>query len=274
MIIVNTIEEFIKERSKLNGTVGFVPTMGALHKGHLSLIQQSISQNDHTIVSIFVNPTQFLKGEDLDKYPKKEAADIEICRVAKVDILFMPTNEVMYGNDELGILAPAVSGYILDGASRPGHFGGMLQIVMKLLNLTQANSAYFGKKDAQQLSLINSMVKHYFMNVNIVPCEIVRDKDGLALSSRNIYLSSEERQKALSIPNSLKLATQLIIGGEINSDIIKQKIIEIISDNMTIDYVEIVDRNFRTIKDIRPKDTIILIAARIGATRLIDNMWV
>ncbi len=274
MIIVNTIDEFIKERSKLNGSVGFVPTMGALHKGHLSLIQHSTSENEHTIVSIFVNPAQFLKGEDLNSYPRKEAADIEICRVAKVDILFMPTSDVMYDSDELAILAPAISGYILDGASRPGHFGGMLQVVMKLLNLSKATNAYFGKKDAQQLSLISSMVKHYFINVNIVPCEIVRDKDGLALSSRNIYLSNEEREKALSIPNSLKLATQLIIGGETNCAIIKQKITEVMSGNITIDYVEIVDRKFCMIDKIVPKDTIILIAARIGTTRLIDNMWV
>lgn len=274
MIIVNTIDELRTQREKLAGKVGFVPTMGALHKGHLSLIQRSTSENEHTIVSIFVNPTQFLKGEDLDKYPKKEAADIEICRVAKVDILFMPTTTQMYDRDELVILAPAISGYILDGASRPGHFGGMLQVVMKLLNLTRSTNAYFGKKDAQQLSLISSMTKHYFMSVNIVPCEIVRDKDGLALSSRNIYLSELERQKALCIPNSLKHATQLIIGGEMDCKIIKQKIIEVIDSNMIIDYVEIVDRGFRSINHIKPKDTIILIAARIGTTRLIDNMWV
>lgn len=274
MIIVNTIDELRTQREKLAGKVGFVPTMGALHKGHLSLIQRSSSENEHTIVSIFINPTQFLKGEDLEKYPKKEAADIEICRVAKVDILFMPTTTQMYNRHELGITAPAISGYILDGASRPGHFGGMLQIVMKLLNLTNATNAYFGKKDAQQLSLISSMVKHYFMSVNIVPCEIVRDKDGLALSSRNIYLSELERQKALCIPNSLKHATQLIIGGEMDCKIIKQKIIEVINSNMIIDYVEIVDRRFGMIDKIEPKDTIILIAARIGMTRLIDNMWV
>lgn len=274
MIIVSTIDEFMEQRAKLHGSVGFVPTMGALHKGHLSLIQKSSEENDQTIVSIFVNPTQFLKGEDLDKYPKKEAADIEICRLAKVDILFMPTSDMMYDNDELIIHAPAISGYILDGASRPGHFGGMLQIVMKLLNVARAKNAYFGKKDAQQLSLINSMVKHYFMDVNIVACEIVRDKDGLALSSRNIYLSNEEREKALSIPNSLKLATQLIIGGEINTKTIKQKIIDTISDHMMIDYVEIVDRAFVQLDTIQPKNSIILVAARIGTTRLIDNMWI
>jgi pantoate--beta-alanine ligase len=274
MIIVKTIEELREERKKLTGKIGFVPTMGALHKGHLSLIQRSTSENEHTVVSIFVNPTQFLKGEDLDNYPKKDAADIEICRVAKVDILFMPTKAQMYDKDELVILAPAISGYILDGASRPGHFGGMLQIVMKLLNLSKPTNAYFGKKDAQQLSLISSMVKHYFMSINIIPCEIVRDKDGLALSSRNIYLCSEDREKALSIPNSLKLATQLIISGETNCETIKQKIIEVVSGNMTIDYVEIVDRKFTMIETILPKDSIILIAARIGTTRLIDNMWV
>jgi len=169
MVIVRTIEALQEAKKSLReaqgalSSVGFVPTMGALHQGHLSLIQQARKENDTLIVSIFVNPTQFLEGEDLDAYPRKDEADSKICELAKVDILFMPNIEVMYEEDELCIGAPAIRGYVLEGEKRPGHFDGMLQVVMKLLNLSGATNAYFGKKDAQQLALISQMVKNYFM---------------------------------------------------------------------------------------------------------------
>lgn len=275
MLIAKTIDDFKEARQSLKGSVGFVPTMGALHKGHLSLIQKAKEENDHVVVSIFVNPTQFLEGEDLDKYPKKEVADREICSVAGVDILFMPTTDVMYDDDELKIMAPKIRGYILDGFNRPGHFDGMLQIVMKLLNLANPNNAYFGKKDAQQLSLINQMAKNYFLRTNIVPCDIVRDYDGLALSSRNIYLTKEERSNALSIPNSLQKALQIIISGDLDVSVIKNSMIEILEQHVnSIDYVEIVNRDFKTIDKIEIKNTIILVAAKVGQTRLIDNLWI
>jgi len=214
MIIARTIEALREARASLAGSVGFVPTMGALHEGHISLIHRAREENDHLIVSIFVNPTQFLEGEDLESYPRKDAADIKICELAKVDILFMPERDQMYEPDELCIGAPSVRGYVLEGAKRPGHFDGMLQVVMKLLNLTAATRAYFGKKDAQQLSLIIQMVRHYFMPVMIVPCEIVRDEKGLALSSRNTYLSAEEKSRALCLSASLRKATEMIVAGE------------------------------------------------------------
>ena len=204
MVIARTIEELNDAKQAIKGIVGFVPTMGALHKGHLSLIQQAHKENEHLIVSIFVNPTQFLEGEDLDAYPRKDEADIKICELAKVDIVFMPAVCDMYEEDELCIGAPAVRGYVLEGEKRPGHFDGMLQVVMKLLNLSGANNAYFGKKDAQQLSLIMQMTKNYFMDVNIVPCDIVRDERGLALSSRNVYLQGDEKERALCLSKSLK----------------------------------------------------------------------
>ncbi|EFK95956.1 Pantothenate synthetase [sediment metagenome] len=275
MLITKTIDDFKNARKDLNGTIGFVPTMGALHKGHLSLIQRAKEENDHVVVSIFVNPTQFLEGEDLDKYPKKEVADKEICKLAGVDILFMPTSDAMYEGDELKIMAPKIRGYVLDGHNRPGHFDGMLQIVMKLLNLTDADMAYFGKKDAQQLSLISQMVKNYFLKTVIVPCDIVRDIDGLALSSRNIYLTKEERTNALSIPSALQKASQMIIAGERNTENIKNSMIDILNKNVNnIDYVEIVNRDFKNINEIEIKNTIILVAAKVGQTRLIDNLWV
>lgn len=274
MVVVNTIAEFMQARKKLNGSVGFVPTMGALHKGHLSLINKAKEENEFVIVSIFVNPTQFLEGEDLDKYPRKEEADREICRLAGVDILFMPTADQMYSKDELMLGAPQIRGYILEGEKRPGHFDGMLQIVMKLLNLTHPQKAYFGKKDAQQLILITQMVKDYFMPCEIIPCEIVRDNDGLALSSRNVYLSSNDRQKALSLSRSLQKATQFVISGEKNSEKITDAMSEILSAVDKIEYIAILSRTFEPLDEIILQNSIILVAAWVGKTRLIDNVWI
>ncbi|MDD3602127.1 MAG: pantoate--beta-alanine ligase [Sulfurovum sp.] len=274
MRVVQTIDALKEAKKKLAGSIGFVPTMGALHKGHLSLIQQAKQENDHVIVSVFVNPTQFLEGEDLESYPRKEEADKKICELAGVDILFMPSSDQMYEKDELKIAAPAIRGYILEGERRPGHFDGMLQVVMKLLNLSGAQKAYFGKKDAQQLVLIMQMVKTYFMNVQIVPCEIVRDEDGLALSSRNVYLSEEEKSRALSLSKSLKRATKCIMSGELDTKTIKNKMLEVLKETDRVEYVAIVDREFNNLKQIELGNTIILVAARVGKPRLIDNLWI
>jgi pantoate--beta-alanine ligase len=274
MVIVRTIEALQDAKKALSGTVGFVPTMGALHQGHLSLIQQARAENDSLIVSIFVNPTQFLEGEDLDAYPRKEVADIKICELAKVDILFMPTIDVMYEEDELCIGAPAVRGYVLEGEKRPGHFDGMLQVVMKLLNLSSATNAYFGKKDAQQLALIMQMTKNYFMNVNIVPCEIIRDDLGLALSSRNVYLKGEEKTRALCLSRSLKRATKMVMSGELGVETIKKEMLEVLSVADNVEYVAIVNREFQALEEIEIGNTIILVAAWVGKPRLIDNLWI
>ncbi len=269
----STPQELMRYRKEIKESIGFVPTMGALHEGHISLIKQSIKENDKTIVSIFVNPTQFLAGEDLDSYPKKIEADLKICKLAGVDAVFLPKINDMYEDDELTITAPKVKGFILEGFHRPGHFDGVLQVVLKLLNITSPTHAYFGKKDAQQLFMIQNMVKHLFLNVKIVPCEIIRESDGLALSSRNIYLSEEERKKALLLSKSLKLATKLVMEKETDTTKIKDKMLEILKDT-EIQYVEIVDREFNTLKNIEIKNSIILVAAFVGTTRLIDNMWI
>ena len=274
MVIVRTIEALQEAKKRLTGSIGFVPTMGALHKGHLSLIQQARNENDHLIVSIFVNPTQFLEGEDLDAYPRKEEADTKICQLAGVDILFMPSIDAMYEEDELSIGAPAVRGYILEGEKRPGHFDGMLQVVMKLLNLSGATNAYFGKKDAQQLALIMQMVKNYFMDVNIIPCDIVRDENGLALSSRNVYLQDEEKRRALSLSRSLKRATKMVMTGELNAEVIKKEMLSILEETDKVEYVAIVDREFKAIDTVEIGNTIILVAAWVGKPRLIDNLWI
>ncbi len=275
MILAETIEELQKAKHNLKGTIGFIPTMGALHKGHLSLIQQARNENDIVIVSIFVNPTQFLEGEDLDSYPKREEADKKICEIAKVDILFMPNIGEMYEDDELNISAPAIRGYILEGERRPKHFDGMLQIVMKLLNLSSSTNAYFGKKDAQQLVLITRMVKNYFIPCNIIACDIVRDDLGLALSSRNAYLSEDDKKEALKLSSSLYYATKMIISGKKESNIIIQEIKNILKcDNIKIEYISIVSRDFKPLEVVEIGNTIILIAVFIGNTRLIDNIWI
>jgi len=274
MIVVRTIEALQEAKKGLNGSIGFVPTMGALHQGHLSLIQEARKENDVVIVSVFVNPTQFLEGEDLDAYPRKEEADAKICELAGVDILFMPTIDQMYESDELCIGAPAVRGYILEGAKRPGHFDGMLQVVMKLLNLSGATRAYFGKKDAQQLALITQMVKNYFLDVQIVPCEIVRDEKGLALSSRNAYMRAEEKERALALSRSLKRATKMVMAGELDVETIKAEMLKVLEVTDKVEYVAIVDREFRALEKVEIGNTIILVAAWVGKPRLIDNIWI
>ena len=280
MVIARTIEALQEAKKSLRqaqgtlSSVGFVPTMGALHQGHLSLIQQARKENAYLIVSIFVNPTQFLEGEDLDSYPRKDEADIKICEHAGVDIVFMPEVATMYEKDELCIGAPATRGYVLEGEKRPGHFDGMLQVVMKLLNLSSATNAYFGKKDAQQLALITQMSKNYFMDVNIVPCEIVRDERGLALSSRNVYLKGDEKERALCLSKSLKQATNLILAKEFDVATIKKEMLEVLSEADKVEYVAIVNREFQALETVEIGNTIILVAAWVGKPRLIDNLWI
>ncbi len=274
MVIARTIEELQKAKEGLEGSIGFVPTMGALHQGHLSLIQKARQENERLIVSVFVNPTQFLEGEDLDAYPRREAADIQICERAGVDILFMPTIDQMYEPDELCIGAPAIRGYILEGEKRPGHFDGMLQVVMKLLNLSSATRAYFGKKDAQQLALVMQMVRNYFMPVEIVPCEIVRDEKGLALSSRNAYMNAEEKRRALCLSRSLKRATKMVMSGELDAETIKAEMYKVLQEADRVEYVAIVSRDFKRLERVEIGNTIILVAAWVGKPRLIDNIWI
>ncbi len=271
--IVSTISQMVALRNKIKGTIGFIPTMGSLHKGHLSLVEKA-KNCDCVIVSIFLNPKQFSKNEDLENYPRKDAADSKICELAGVDILFMPTIDQMYEKDELCIGAPARRGYVLEGEKRPGHFDGMLQVVMKLLNLSNASRAYFGKKDAQQLVLITQMVKNYFMDVEIVPCEIVRDENGLALSSRNIYLEEEQKKRALALSRSLKRATKLVMAGELNVEVIKKEMLNVLEDVDEVEYVAIVDREFNALEEVVISNTIVLVAAWVGKPRLIDNLWI
>ena len=263
------LKEYLKS---LSGRVGFVPTMGALHDGHLSLIKEAKTHSQVVVVSIFVNPTQFLQGEDLEKYPSRNEADTKICELAGVDVLFLPLAEEIYGSDEVSLLAPNVRGFVLEGATRPGHFNGVLTVVNKLLHIVNPDFAYFGKKDAQQLNLITLMVKQLFMDVVIVPVETVREKDGLALSSRNIYLDKDERQEALKISASLYTASNLVSQNICSTEIIKKEMREILSP-LKIGYVEILNRDFEMIEEVEVANSIILVEALVGNTRLLDNIW-
>mgnify|MGYP003571719623 CR=1 FL=1 len=254
MKILKTTKELLNYRNSLTCNIGFVPTMGALHQGHISLIKESIEKNNHTIVSIFVNPTQFLAGEDFTTYPNRYEADLKICELAGVDALFMPDINEVYFEDEPSIVAPMRQSYILEGYQRPKHFDGVLRVVLKLLNLTKPTNAYFGKKDAQQLFLIQNMVKTLFINTTIVPCEIVRDEGGLALSSRNAY--SKE-----------------IMRGELHVKKIESKMQEVLKE-LNVEYIAITDRKFKKIEKIELKNCMILVAAKVGKTRLIDNIWI
>lgn len=273
MQTVTTPEALAAARNALSGTVGFVPTMGALHEGHLALIKRAREENDHVVVSVFVNPTQFLPGEDLAAYPRKKEADTFASKSAGVSLLFMPEPGSMYGEDEVSIKAPMVRGYVLEGKRRPGHFDGVLTVVMKLLNMVRPDKAYFGKKDAQQLLLIREMVEDFFLPVEIVPCDTVRAKDGLALSSRNAYLSPEERQEALKISAALRTGAALLSRGERNAEALKAAM-EKVLEPLDVEYVAITDRRLEPVETVEPTNGLFLIAAKVGTTRLIDNFWI
>ncbi len=271
MKIIKTIKQLQNLKKNISGSIGFVPTMGALHDGHISLIKKAREENEILFVSIFVNPTQFLEGEDLSSYPRRDEADKKICEICKVDYLFMPEISTMYEKEEILIKAPNKS-YILEGKSRPGHFDGVLQVVLKLFGLVQPTNAYFGKKDAQQLFLIQQMVKNLFLPINIVACDIVRETDGLALSSRNIYLDKKQRQEALLISKSLYKAAALVAKNEKNVQVIKNSMNKVMQ-TLEVEYIAIVDKKFNEIEEIELGNTIILVVARFNNTRLLDNIW-
>ena len=271
------LRDFIRYYKQQNPhhTLGLVPTMGALHNGHLSLIEASQESCDCTLVSIFVNPTQFGANEDFDKYPRKNEADLSICQKAKVDIVFMPEIEEIYPLDknfQTTFNAPSAMANTLEGKTRPNHFNGVLQVVHKLFNLTQANKAFFGKKDAQQLLIIQKMVEDLFLPIEIIPCPIIRTQEGLALSSRNAYLSEEGKKKALKISQSLNMVTKMIMLREIESTKIKQAALEILQD-LEVEYFVIVDKNLQEIPRIQKDSTLILVVAKVEGVRLLDNLW-
>ena len=278
MKIIHKINELREITKKLNCQIGLVPTMGALHAGHKSLIEKSVAQNDFTIVSVFVNPVQFGINEDFDKYPRTLENDAKLCLEAGVDVVFAPSVSEMYQDTkELTLVCPPYSAINkLCGKSRPGHFDGVATVVSKLFNITGCTRAYFGQKDAQQLFIIKKMVRDLNFDVEIVPCPIVREPDGLALSSRNSYLDKNARQDALKLIKALNCAHNLWQKGVRDKDLLCDSALKIL-EGLDVDYVEIVDP--LTFEDYVEGDknsngALMLIAAKVPPTltRLIDNM--
>jgi len=256
-------------------TVGFVPTMGFLHQGHLSLVRRCREENDLTVVSIFVNPTQFGPAEDLQRYPRDPEKDIAMLDKEKADILFMPDNGEMYPQPYCTYISVEGLDDKLCGQARLGHFRGVATVVLKLFNLICPRRAYFGQKDAQQAIIIRQMVRDLNLPVQVRVMPIVRDTDGLALSSRNVYLSPEERQAALHLPKSLQKAAALIRSGVEESQAIRDSMRKELDRDplLAIEYIAIVHlQDLLEIPVIEPGNTLIAAAVRIGRTRLIDNL--
>ncbi len=281
ILLTNSIEEVrnnIKEWKKQNLKIGLVPTMGALHNGHASLIKKAKETCDKVVVSVFVNPIQFGPNEDYDKYPRTIESDKALCEKTGADIVFAPTPKEMYGecrlsNNELTFVCPPFNFVdCLCGKARPGHFDGVATVVLKLFNIAQPDFAFFGQKDAQQLFILKKMVKDLNVNLQIVACPIVRENDGLAISSRNTYLSPEERQRALSISKALKQIEKVYSNGITDTNILFDSAFNILKDNVDLEYIEF--RDFDTFEKVTTakKNTLIAIAARVGKTRLIDNI--
>jgi len=274
MKVVETIAEMRRLRPGLTEPVGFVPTMGYLHDGHLALVKQARAENPSVVVSIFVNPTQFGPQEDLASYPRDTQRDLALLEKEKTDIVFMPSATEMYPPQfnswvEIGKVTER-----LEGASRPGHFRGVTTVVAKLFNIVQPTKAYFGQKDAQQAIVIRKMVADLNMNLEIVTCPTVREPDGLAMSSRNIYLNPEERQAAVVLYQALNLAQQLWSQGEKDAEKLRQEMTELIQKQplATIDYVSVANtETLDELDEVKPP-ALVSMAVKIGKTRLIDNV--
>lgn len=281
-MLVHTIAEVrekIKEWKKEGLTVGLVPTMGALHNGHKSLIEKSVEKCDRTVVSVFVNPIQFCPGEDLEKYPRTLEADEKLCTEAGVDIVFAPSPKEMYGeghimsNDFLTYVIPPYF-YVdkLCGKSRTGHFDGVCTVVNKLFNIVQPDFAFFGEKDRQQLIILKKMVKDLNIPVEIVPCPIIREESGLALSSRNKYLSEEDKKHALALSKILFNIKACYDKGINDVSALTETAYSYLSEHHELEYLE-----FRDADDLEEKvnaddNTIVFIALKVANVRLIDNI--
>ena len=280
-MLVHTIDEVkntVKEWRNLK--VGLVPTMGALHEGHLSLIKKAKETCDKVVVSVFVNPIQFGPSEDFDKYPRTLDKDMELCNSVGVDLVFAPTPKEMYGegnrlsNDTLTYVCPPFF-YVnkLCGKTRVGHFDGVCTVVLKLFNIVQPNYGFFGQKDAQQVIIIKKMVKDLNVPIDIIQCPIVREESGLALSSRNKYLSEEGKKDALVLSQILKNIKACYQKGITDVSALKETAYSYLTDNHDIEYLEILDRNTLEEKSNADRESIALIACRVEGVRLIDNIY-
>jgi pantoate--beta-alanine ligase len=268
-----SLREYLLQRKALGKTIGFVPTMGALHQGHLSLIQLAAQSNDEIVCSIFVNPSQFNDPKDLEKYPRTIATDIEMLEQVNCDILFNPPVNEIYDDNEHWHLNIGQLEQLLEGKFRPGHYQGVTQVVYKLFNIVKPDTAYFGQKDYQQFLIISKMTGLMNMPVKLVMCPIKREADGLAMSSRNIHLTADDRQHALVLSKTLNWI-------KANFDINKLSSLKKEAEGMInaepgadLDYLEIADAATLLPADQNTKNIIALLAARVGKTRLIDNAF-
>lgn len=274
MKIIKTLEEMrIARRRRAGQCVGFVPTMGYLHDGHLSLVEKSLSTCDITVVSIFVNPKQFRPHEDLDTYPADLKRDIKLLEDLGVAVLFLPKNEDMYPEGYQTYVQVKGITERLCGKSRPGFFQGVTTVVLKLFNSVQPDVAFFGEKDRQQLAVIQTMVKDLNLDIQIEGLPIVRDPDGLACSSRNLYLSPQARQSALCLQEALKLAQRRVAEGESSAHNIRAEMQEIIEGykDTRVDYISVCDPLLFNELEVIKEKTLIALAVHVGQTRLIDN---
>lgn len=274
LVTIAEVRAEVKEWKRQGLTVGLVPTMGYLHDGHKSLIKKAHEENDKVVVSIFVNPIQFGVNEDLDAYPRDLERDSKLCEDAGVDIIFHPKTSEMYFKDFCTYTDMENLTHNLCGMSRPTHFRGVCTVVNKLLNIVTPDKAYFGKKDAQQLAIIKRMVRDLNIDTEIIECPIVREEDGLAISSRNSYLSAEERKAALVLSKSLAEGRKILEGGERNAAAVVKAINEMIEKEplARIDYVKIVDSDTLEDVEVIEKKVLVAMAVFIGKTRLIDNI--
>jgi len=278
MKIISSLSEFLAWRASIasSASIGFVPTMGALHDGHLALIKHSLNEADITVVSIFVNPKQFGKNEDFNSYPRTINKDCDLLRPTGVDVLFVPQYEDIYSDDIKNFTFETFFSNQLEGKSRPDFFPGVINVVSRLFNIVNPSLSFFGKKDAQQLILISKMVDIGSFPVRIVPVETVREPSGLAMSSRNIYLSKTQKISASKIYKSLLLAKELLGRGEKESKTIKNEIKKnLLADStISIDYVSIVCLDkLREVSGSVNTPALISIAVYIGGVRLIDNVF-
>lgn len=274
MKVVNSVAEMRAVRRGLTGSVGLVPTMGYLHEGHLALVRRARSENETVVVSIFVNPTQFGAGEDFQTYPRDPERDLALLQGEEVDVVFMPPAEEMYPAHFSTWVDVQQITERLEGAFRPGHFRGVATVVAKLFNIVEPTRAYFGQKDPQQLIVIKRMVSDLNMNLELVAVPTVREPDGLAMSSRNTYLSPGERQAALVLWQALNLANQLWSEGERNAGKIRQKMKALIGSEplAQIDYISVADaESLEELGEI-DRPALVSLAVRVGKTRLIDNI--
>ncbi len=274
MKVIEKIDEMKRLRQQLAEPIGFVPTMGYFHEGHLSLVRQARAENPSVVVSIFVNPTQFGPQEDFTSYPRDLQRDLARLDKERTDIVFKPSVAEMYPPQfnswvEIGKVSER-----LEGASRPGHFRGVTTVVAKLFNIIQPTRAYFGQKDAQQAIVIRKMVAELNMNLEIITLPTVREPDGLAMSSRNTYLNGEQRQAAVVLYQALCLAEELYAGGERSAERIRQEMTALIKKQplANIDYVSVADATTLDELDTVNSPALVLLAVKIGKTRLIDNI--